>query len=123
MLIVSTTMAQKTKIKSGDFNFLKDVKEVNVVFNYDNLKLLKDNISEEQYVRERKADLNNKTNGNGEIWEQKWESAKDEIWKARFLEWLKNTATSEKNILFKENLDTAEYTLIVEVVWIYPGWG
>lgn len=122
LLFVSTAIAQKTKVKSGDFKFLKDVKEINVVFNFDNLTLLKENLPEEQYIKERKADLNEKTRGNGDLWEEKWHSAKEGIWKTKFLELMLKSATAKKDILFQENLDTAKYTLIVDVVWIYPGW-
>ena len=122
LLFVSTAIAQKTKVKSGDFKFLKDVKEINVVFNFDNLTLVTENLPEEQYIKERKADLNEKTRGNGDLWEEKWQSAKDGIWKTKFLELMLKSATAKKDILFQENLDTAKYTVIVDVVWIYPGW-
>ena len=42
----SLTMAQKTKIESGDFKFLAGVNEVNVEFDYSNLKLMKENLTE-----------------------------------------------------------------------------
>ncbi len=114
--------AQKTKIVSGDFKFLKGEKEVNVEFDYSNLKLLKDNLTEEQYVTNRAAELNEKK-GVGDIWKKKWQGSKEMIWNPKFLELINVVSSKEKsNISFQEGLTSAKYTLIVEVVWIYPGW-
>ncbi|MDX1759965.1 MAG: hypothetical protein R3306_10050, partial [Arenibacter algicola] len=52
---------QKLKVKQGDFNFIKGQKEINVEFVYDNMKLLKKNLSNDEYVREHSAELEEKT--------------------------------------------------------------
>ena len=119
----SLMMAQKTKFEKGDLKFLQGQTELNVVFDYSNLKLMKEELTEKQYVENRMKDLNEKSNGNGEIWKKKWEGAKDIIWNTKFLEIANTVSTKEKtNIVFKENANAAKYTLIVEAVWIYPGW-
>lgn len=118
----SVVMAQKTKIESGDFKFLAGVKEVNVEFDYSNLKLMKENLTEEQYVTNRAAELNEKK-GVGDIWKKKWQGSKEMIWNPKFLELINVVSSKENtNISFQEGLTSAKYTLIVEVVWIYPGW-
>lgn len=118
----SVVMAQKTKIESGDFKFLAGVKEVNVEFDYSNLKLMKENLTEEQYVTNRATELNEKK-GVGDIWKKKWQGSKEMIWNPKFLELINVVSSKEKtNISFQEGLTSAKYTLIVEVVWIYPGW-
>lgn len=116
-------MAQKVKIEKGDFKFLKGQKEVNIEFVYSNLKLMKEEVTEEQYVKERTADLNEKSKGKGDIWKKKWEGSKELIWNLKFLE-LANVVLSKdkKDLVFQEGLNDAKYTLIVDVVWIYPGW-
>jgi hypothetical protein len=116
------SFAQKTKIESGDFKFLSGVNEVNVEFDYSNLKLMKENLTEEQYVTNRAAELNEKK-GVGDIWKKKWQGSKEMIWNPKFLELINVVSSKEKtNISFQEGLSSAKYTLIVEVVWIYPGW-
>ncbi|MBP9848733.1 MAG: hypothetical protein KBC58_04795 [Flavobacterium sp.] len=118
----SLTIAQKTKIESGDFKFLAGVNEVNVEFDYSNLKLMKENLTEVQYVANRTTELNEKK-GVGDIWKKKWQGSKEMIWNPKFLELINVVSSKEKtNISFQENLSSAKYTLIVEVVWIYPGW-
>jgi len=116
-------MAQDVEVVKGDFKFLKDQKEVNIEFVYNNLKLLKEEVTEAQYVKERAAELNEKSKGKGDIWKKKWEGSKELIWNLKFLE-LANVVLSKdkKDLVFQEGLTNAKYTLIVDVVWIYPGW-
>ena len=122
ILVTSFVFAQNTKIISGDFKLLAGEKEVNVEFDYSILKLMKDNLTEEQYVNNRVTELNEKK-GIGDIWKKKWQGSKDMIWNPKFLELINVVSLKEKtNISFQESLPTAKYTLIVEVVWIYPGW-
>lgn len=122
VLVSTLAFAQKTKITSGDFKFLAGEKEVSVEFDYFNLKLMKENLTEEQYVIKRAADLNEK-NGVGDIWKKKWQGSKEMIWNPKFLELINVVSSKEKtNISFREGITSAKYTLIVEVLWIYPGW-
>jgi hypothetical protein len=115
--------AQDMKVVSGDFKFLKDQKEINVEFDYSKFTMMKEKKSEAQYVEEHSKNLNAKTKGTGEIWKKKWNSAKELIWTPKFLELMHVIFTKDnKEVSFQEGLTTAPYTLIVETVWIYPGW-
>lgn len=119
ILVNSTVFSQKLKDEKGTFSVLKNEKNVNIVFSYNNLKLLKENFTEEQYITERKKQLNEKENGNGDVWVAKWKNAKEGIWEPKFVELLLKTVD---NITFKEEATDAKYTLLVDAVWIYPGW-
>lgn len=122
LFVSGAALAQDIEIKSGDFAFLKDQKEINVEFDYSNFTMMKDKKTEAQYVEERTADLNEKSKGNGNIWSKKWSGAKESIWNPKFLE-LVNVVLhkDKKDVSFQEGLSTP-YTLIVQTVWIYPGW-
>ncbi|MBE0390689.1 hypothetical protein HNQ02_001555 [Flavobacterium sp. 7E] len=124
LLLVSTVItAQKMKVVKGDYAALKDQKEFNVEFTYENLKLMKDNLTNDQYVSERVADLNGKNNGVGDAWKTKWYSSRELSFEPKFLE-LVNIVLSKKGkeIVFKKDLNQAKYTLIVDAKWIYPGY-
>ena len=114
---------QNMKVEKGDLSFLKGETEINVVFDYSQLTLMKENLTEEQYVNQRTKELNEKNKGVGDIWKKKWKSSKEMIWNTKFLE-LVNTILSKKkiNLNFQEDLPTSKYTLIVQPTWIYPGW-
>lgn len=123
LLFVSVlSMAQDMKVTKGDYKFLKNEKELNVEFNYANLKLLKENFTNDEYVSKRAADLNEKTKGNGDVWKKKWNTSREAIWQPKFMELLNKTYGNEKDVSIQEDLKSAKYTLIVDVVWIYPGW-
>ena len=123
LLLASVTgFAQDMDVIKGDFKFLSGVKELNVEFDYSHLKLLKENYTNEEYVAKRAADLNEKDKGNGNIWKKKWDAAPQMIWNPKFLELLLKTYGKEKDVNIEEGLTKAKYTLIVDVVWIYPGW-
>ncbi len=123
LFVSCSMMSQDMKVAQGDFGFLKDQKEINVEFDYENLKLLEDNLSETQYVSDRVTELNAKIKGNGDAWKKRWVSSKELIWNPKFLELVNIVLLKEKKeVNFQEELTTSKYTLIVEVVWIYPGW-
>lgn len=115
--------AQDVKVKSGSYDFLKGVNELNVEFDYSNLEMMKEHSSESEYVENRKKELNEKEAGVGDRWEREWNASKEHIWQPKFLK-LVNEVVSKKNKEFNadEDLSSAKYTLIVEVKWIYPGW-
>lgn len=116
------TIAQKVKFQTGDLKFLKGVETLNVVFDYADMKLLKENYTEAQYIPRRIEELNKKVEGSGEIWKKQWERSKEELWNPKFITVFNKTLEKEGvNTKLKENAKSP-YTLKVKVKWIYPGW-
>lgn len=114
------TFAQKMKIVSGNFDFLKDQSEVNVELKFNNVLLMKENISEAQYLENRKKDvLANPKRGEKawEKWSGEWERYKSTVYLEDFLKALNNS----KKIEFKKDAPS-KYTLFVDTKWIFPGW-
>lgn len=122
LLFTTVIFAQKMKVVDGDFDFIKDQKQINVEFNYDNLKLFKKNLTNDEYVKERFEDLESKGKGKGKTWKKSWEASREIIYAPKFLELMNRDLYEDKGITFEEDLTEAKYTLIVDVVWIYPGW-
>ena len=122
LLLTGITFAQDMNVVKGNFDFIKNQKEINIEFDYSNFTMMKENKTEKQYVEERTAELNEKYKGNGNIWQKKWYSAKELIWTPKFLELINVVLQKEKKDLnFQEGLNTP-YTLIVKTTWLYPGW-
>lgn len=113
--------SQKMDLASGTFSALKNQTKVNVEFNYSNLKMMKENMTEQEYVDNRAKELNEKNTGNGDVWKKKWENAKEGIWEPKFMELLLKGMKKSK-MVFVQNDQSCKYTLYVDVVWIYPGW-
>ncbi|TDE31698.1 hypothetical protein E0I61_03060 [Flavobacterium ranwuense] len=124
VLFVSSMMtAQDIDVVKGNFDFLKDQKEINVEFDYSKMTLMKEKKTEAQYIEDRTKELNEKTKGVGNIWMKKWNASKELIWSPKFLELMNVVFVKDKKeTSFQEGLIAAKYTLIVETVWIYPGW-
>lgn len=123
LFVSAMTQAQRFQDEQGTLSVLKGQTEVNVEFNYDDLRLMKDNLTEDEYIKERIEYLNKKAEGEGDIWVNGWKNAKETIWQPNFLKLLSRTITKEKGISFKQNIEnSAKYTLIVDVIWIYRGW-
>lgn len=123
ILLFSTLIyAQKMKVTEGDFDFIKGQSEINVEFDYSNLTLLKDELTNDEYVKAHSEDLEKKGKGKGKAWKKSWEASKDLIYAPKFLELMNRDLYEDEGISFEEDLTEAKYTLIVEVVWIYPGW-
>ena len=114
--------AQKIKVEQGDFDFIVGQKEVNVEFDYGNMKLMKENFTNDEYIARRSADLEEKARGKGKTWEKKWNSSQELIWNPKFLELMNKYLGKEQDMFFAEDVSDAKYTLIVETVWLYPGW-
>lgn len=123
LFFVSSIMtAQDMDVVKGNFDFLKDQKEINVEFDYSKMTVLAEKLTEEQYVAKRSAELNEKAN-TGDIWKKKWYASKELIWNPKFLELINVVLAKEnKAASYQEGLTKANYTLIVQTVWIYPGW-
>ncbi|MDQ0592511.1 hypothetical protein QFZ37_000880 [Chryseobacterium ginsenosidimutans] len=123
LIAVSTVaMAQKFKIQSGDLKFLKGTETINVVFDYSEMKLMKENYTEAEYVPRRIEELNKKTEGSGNIWKKQWERSKEELWNPKFITVFNKVLSKEGvNTKLQENTNSP-YTLVVKVKWVYPGW-
>ena len=128
LVILSITFAyystaQNVQIVSGSPDNLQKESELNVEFDYSNLEVMDDNLSEATYIENRSKDLNEKNTGEGDRWEKKWNNAKTAIWQPKFLDLLnKYVGGKVDGFTAQEGLTSAKYTLIVVVEWIYPGW-
>jgi hypothetical protein len=123
LFVSCTMMSQNMNVVKGDFGFLKDQKEINVEFDYSKMTLMKEKKTETQYVEDRAKELNDDKKGVGDLWKKKWNPSKELIWNPKFLELINVVLLKDdKEVSYQEDLKAAKYTLIVETVWVYPGW-
>lgn len=122
VLCMTSMAAQKMKIEKGGFDFIKGQKEINVEFVYDNMTLLKKNLTNDEYVKEHSAELEEESPGKGKTWEKGWITARELIYAPKFLELMNRYLYEDHGNKFGENLTEAKYTLVVETIWVFPGW-
>lgn len=125
MLFVSVSViaySQKLKLISGDFSALKNQSEVNVELIFDsNVLFQADNLTEAQYLENRKNDVLNNPKRTKEDWE-KWIGEWNDFKETKFMEkFLKGINHKSQKILFKNN-SQSKYTLKVKTMWVYAGW-
>jgi len=124
VFMVTMTMAfgqEKMKIIAGSLVVLKDQTEVNVEIKFENVLFMKENITEAQYLENRKKQVLENPKRGEEAWKkwiEEWETYKKKYYADYFAKGLNKTY---KNISFKKDA-SAKYTLLVETNWVFPGW-
>lgn len=110
----------KMKITAGSLIALKDQTEVNVEVKFENVLFMKENITEAQYLENRKKQVLENPKRGEEAW-TKW-IGQWEIYKREYVDYFaKGLNKTYKNISFKKD-PSAKYTLLVETAWVFPGW-
>jgi hypothetical protein len=116
--VLSTGLfAQKISITSGDLNFLKNEKTINVEFTYNKTKVGK--MTEVDYKKKKISEYNTKTPGSGETWATAWEADKPNRYQPKFME-LFNKAIEGKVTLTEGS--GAKYKMVVNADMLEPGW-
>ena len=86
--IISTAFAQnQINIESGNFDFLKDQTEVNVQLKFDHAVYQEKNLTEDQYLENRKTDITAKKS--------------EEVWKNWIYQWDRFKSTEYLDYFFK----------------------
>ncbi|WP_282629551.1 hypothetical protein [Empedobacter sedimenti] len=114
------SFGQKIQILSGNTDFLKDQKEINVKLIFDNVKFYDENKTEAEYLEKREKDVLENPKRGEKYWKEwitSWNESKDVDYLDKFI---KGTSKSKKYSFVKDS--SAKYTLIVNSEWIYPGY-
>jgi hypothetical protein len=118
LLVIVTMFGQK--LKSGDVKVLKGQTSINLQFDYSNMAVGKYE-SADEYVADRKADMNKKKPGSGDQWAESWVSDRDARFHPMFVKNL-NEKLSDFGVMAKEGATDAKYTLIVHTTYVEPGY-
>lgn len=118
-MIMFQLQAQKIKVTGGDLNFLKGEELIDVTFTYDDdLKVGK--LTEDKYIKQKMADAEEDEPGAGERWEKAWYEDRPVHFEPKFVE-LINRYTDDAEVVFRPGIDGAKYKMIVNTVFIEPG--
>lgn len=115
MVIGIASFAQKIKLIEGDLKPLKGISGLKTEFTYDNMIVGKD-LTEQNYIKEKKVKLDEKEPGRGDKWEKAWVSDRKERFEPQFRElFSKHASISTVD-------DKSPYTLIFKTTRTEPGW-
>lgn len=114
-MLSCTLLANAIKVRAtGDLASLKDVKQMEVQFTYENM--IVGSMTEEAYTKKKVEEYNQKEAEKGDNWLKVWEADKQNVYPVSFLELL------EKSCEIKECKDAqCEYLMIVNTTFMEPG--
>ena len=111
--LAANVQAQRIKVTEGSLDVLKNEKEVNIEYAYDNMKVGKfDN--EADYVKSRTAELNKKEAGRGDTWAKAWVADRKSRFEPKFDELFAKTTAMMIGT-------KAKYTIIFNTTFTEPG--
>ncbi|WP_341839235.1 hypothetical protein [Chitinophaga caseinilytica] len=113
LMLAATAHAQRIRVTEGSLDVLKNEKDINIEFTYDNMKVGKFD-KEADYVASRVKDLNKKEPGRGDTWAKAWVDDR----KARFEPKFEELFTQVTDLKFTNK---AKYTLIFNTSFTEPG--
>ncbi|MCK5775270.1 MAG: hypothetical protein KAH25_03800 [Bacteroidales bacterium] len=115
--ILSATNAQKIKVVSGDMKFMKDLAEISVLFEFpDDMKYGK--MTQGAYVEQEKEKREAKKEGDGEAWEERFISDREDF-KSKFMYSMEKYAG---DLYVAEDDEDFKYTMIVKTTFTEPGY-
>lgn len=122
LVLGSNLYCQQMKVVNGDFDFISESDSINIIFEYEGLKLQADSISEQLFIENRIKSLKKRNHEDAQTWEDEWQDAKQRIWPEIFVTNLNKVFSKKQGVKFEQGLNSAEYTLRVKTNWIYTAW-
>jgi hypothetical protein len=118
VLVNTNVYSQKIKVVTGNLDFLKDQKVLNIEYSYENMGVGRYDL-EEDYVNEKVIGYNDKEPGKGDEWLKNWMMAKEKIFGPTFKGSL-NDVLKDVEISIDEDPKTM-YTIVLKTTFIEPG--
>ncbi|TWF33857.1 hypothetical protein FHW36_11147 [Chitinophaga polysaccharea] len=113
---IVSNKSQSQDIVKGNLEFLKDVKEIQVAYVYENITVGKDG-KEATYIKRKKAEKDAKTPGSGDEWEKSWINDRTVHYQPKFNE----TFTKYSKRTISEDA-TTKYLMEVHTKFIEVGY-
>lgn len=120
LLLSILSFGQKIQFLSGNTDFLKDQKDINIELVFDNVNFYDENKTEAEYLEKREKDVLNNPKRGEKYWKE-WLADWNENRETTFLDKFIKGTTKSKKYNFVKN-PSAKYTLIINSEWIYPGY-
>ena len=115
LLVASSSFAQK--VLSGNFKSLKDIKEYNLVFDYQGLMVDKFK-SEEDFLADKMKKREEK--GKDEDFKTSWFNDRTKRYEPKFIESFNKRFDGK--VKADKGLASAKYTMTIKTTWIYVGY-
>jgi hypothetical protein len=115
-LVSNGAAAQKIRLAEGDLSPLAGEKELNVEFDYKDMKVGK--MTETEYVNKKRDEYNKKEAGKGDNWVKAWEDDRETRFEPKFLQSFNQFSGG----MTAGPLASAKYTMLVKTTFTEPGY-
>jgi hypothetical protein len=116
LLTVGLSASSRVKVRSGDLSALKGVTEFNVRYDYSNMTVTTKNKHEQDFIQDKKEDLNKKEAGKGDKWAADWVTDRQNRFEPQF----KEEFEKQSELKLVQN-PSAKYTMIVHTMHTETG--
>jgi len=117
LLVTSTAMGQRIKMKEGNLDALKGVKKLNIQFDYSGMTCTTKDIPEEEFIAKKKEEYNKKEPGKGDKWAESWVADREK----RFAPHFKELFQKQSDIELSDD-GSEKYTLIFKTTHTETGY-
>ncbi len=114
--ITSVVQAQKIRLTDGDLGVLANEKQLNVEFEYKDMRVGK--MTETEYVNKKRDEYNKKEAGKGDTWVKAWQDDRETRFEPKFLQAFNQFSGG----MTAGPLAAAKYTMIVKTTFTEPGY-
>lgn len=108
----------KIRLVSGNLNFLKGEKKLNVKYDYSEMKV--GGFDEEDYLKDQVTKKNKKKPGSGDKFREEWDNNKENKYAPKFEELLNKYLKDDNMVAGRDSVDT-KYTVILKTTLLEPG--
>ncbi len=119
LLFATNSLEAQVRVQKGDIKVLKGQKTVGVKFTYDNMAVGKFK-KEEDYIKKKVKDYNEKEAGRGDSWKEAWINDRATRFEPKFLD-LVSKYTEKSGLQFSTDPAGTKYTIIVNTDFSEPG--
>jgi hypothetical protein len=102
----------------GDFQFLKNEKSINILFDWDSIAVAEFK-TEAEYINMKVTEHNTAHPGKGDAWLKEWNENKTKYYEPAFVGGVNRKLA--KFVQFNPNQKDTKYTMIVKTTYIMPG--
>lgn len=120
LVIAGAGATAQVTLKSGSVTTLDNVKAVNIVYDYSNMKVGEYN-KEEDYIKKHSADLEEKKKGSSEQFKKDWVDARKRRYEPKFEELFKKNAPGKLGMDGTNYSTSNDVTLYVHTVYMDLG--
>lgn len=114
------SQAQKTVLKSGSLDALKDISELRVEYTYDNMMVGK--MKEADYIAKKTKEYNDKEPGRGDEWQKAWAGDRDTRYQPRFQDGFNNFSNLTGVNFHIDPNSASKMKIVVHTTFTEPGY-